>query len=106
MLVDIVSPGWVPFDSVNLSEDLPGWIDAPAKALSYPWTYLIGGHIGKLGNRDDVVLHQEYVADMTAHARTALATVDPTPYFQKYAGNNWAAVRAYLDAVTMRRLGP
>lgn len=106
MLVDIVSPGWVPFYSVNLSEDLPGWIDAPTKALSYPWTHFIGGHMGKLGTRDDVVLHQEYVADMAAHARTALATVDPTPYFQKYGGNNWAAVRGYLDAVTDTAAGP
>jgi glyoxylase-like metal-dependent hydrolase (beta-lactamase superfamily II) len=100
MLVDIVSPGWVPFYSVNLSEDLPGWMDAPAKALSYPWSTLIGGHMGKLGNRDDVAIHQEYVADMAANAKAALGTVDPTPYFQDFGGNNWAAVRAYLDAVT------
>ena len=106
MLVDIVSPGWVQFYSVNLSEDLPGWIEAPTKALSYPWTHFIGGHMGKLGNRDDVVLHQAYVADMAAQARTALATVDPTPYFQNYGGNNWAAVRGYLDAVTDAAAGP
>src|ERR1700730_17625119 len=48
MLVDIVLPGWVPFYSVNLSEDVPGYMDAAARALSYRWTHLIGGHMGRL----------------------------------------------------------
>jgi glyoxylase-like metal-dependent hydrolase (beta-lactamase superfamily II) len=106
MLVDIVSPGWVPFYSVNLSEDLPGWMDAPTKMLDYPWKTLIGGHMGKLGTRDDVKLHQEYVADMAASAKAALGSVDPTPFFTDFGGNNWAAVRGYLDAVTDEAAGP
>jgi len=56
--------------------------------------------MGRLGTREDMVLHQQYLADMDANCRTALKTVDPTPYFQKYGDNNWAAVKAYLDAVT------
>jgi glyoxylase-like metal-dependent hydrolase (beta-lactamase superfamily II) len=36
MLVDIVSPGRVPFYSVNLGEDLPGWMDAPAEGPLLP----------------------------------------------------------------------
>jgi hypothetical protein len=32
MLVDIVLPGWVPFYGINLSEDVPGYMDAPATA--------------------------------------------------------------------------
>jgi hypothetical protein len=38
MLVDIVLPGWVPFYGINLSEDVPGYIAAPATAPEYPWT--------------------------------------------------------------------
>ena len=60
---------------------------------------LIGGHLGRLGTRDDVTLHQQYMADLEASARTAIATVDPTPYFQKYGQNAWAAVKAYLKAL-------
>jgi glyoxylase-like metal-dependent hydrolase (beta-lactamase superfamily II) len=100
MLVDIALPGWVPFYSINLSENVPGYIAAADKALSYPWKHLIGGHLGRLGTREDVVLHQEYVADMVANARSALNSVDPTPYFRKYGENAWAAVKGYLDAVT------
>jgi glyoxylase-like metal-dependent hydrolase (beta-lactamase superfamily II) len=100
MLVDVANSGWVPIYNLNLAVDVPGYIEAPATALAYPWTHFIGGHMGRLGTRADVTLHQQYVADIAASARTALATVDPTPYFQQYGENAWAAVRGYLDAVT------
>ena len=101
MMVDIVNVGWVPVFVVNLSDDIPGYVAMPGHALTYPWTTLISGHLGRLGRREDVVLHQQYMADLDAAARTALDTVDPTPYFQKYGavGNMWAAVKAYLKAV-------
>jgi len=101
MMVDIVNVGWVPVFVVNLSDDIPGYLSMPAAALTYPWKTLISGHLGRLGTRKDVALHQQYMADLEASAETALATVDPTPYFMKYGavGNTWAAVRAYLLAV-------
>lgn len=106
MLVDIVNSGWVPIYNLNLSEDVPGYIQAPATALAYPWKHFIGGHLGRLGTRDDIGLHQRYIADIEAAARKALATVDPTPYFVKYGENAWAAVAAYLDTVTERTAAP
>ena len=99
MLIDIVNPGWVPVYRANLTEDIPGYIAAPAMALSYPWTHLISGHLGRLGTREDVVVHQQYMADVSASARQALMTTDPTPYFAKYGANIWAGVKGYLDAV-------
>src|SRR5258706_1782110 len=45
MLVDIVLPGWVPIYNLNLSADVPGFIAAPATALSYPWKHYIGGDL-------------------------------------------------------------
>ena len=95
MLVDIVLPGWAPFYGINLSEDVPGYTQAPATALSYPWKHLIAGHLGRLGTRDDVTVHQQYIADIEAGARRALGTVDPAPYFQKYGENLWAAVKGW-----------
>jgi hypothetical protein len=56
--------------------------------------------MGRLGTREDVVLHQQYMADMDENCRTALTSLDPTPYFSNNGDNNWAAVRGYLDAVT------
>ena len=106
MLVDIVNPGWVPIYNLNLSEDVPGYIDAPGTALHYPWRHYIGGHLGRLGTRDDLVLHQQYIADIVDSAHAALASVDPTPYFVKYGANVWAAVDGYLDAVTAQAAAP
>jgi hypothetical protein len=106
MLVDIVLPGWVPFYGINLSEDVPGYMAAPATALTYPWKHLIAGHPGRLGTRDDVAVHQQYIADIEAGARRELATVDGTPYYQKYPDNPWAAVKGHLDAVAEAAAAP
>ena len=106
MLVDIVNSGWVPVYNLNLTGDVPGYIEAPATALSHPWTHLISGHMGRLGTRDDVTLQQQYVADLSASARAALGTVDPTPFFVKYGNNSWAAIKGYLDAVADSAAAP
>ena len=106
MLVDIVNPGWAPVCQSNLTEDLPGYIEAPNTALTYPWKHFIGGHMGRLGTRDDIATHRQYMADIAASSRKALDTVDPAPYFVQYGANTWAAVRGYLDAITAAAAAP
>ena len=106
MLIDVVNAGWVPIYNLNLSEDVPGYIEAPSAALSYPWSHFICGHLGRLATRDDVSVHQQYIADIEASAREALATVDPVPYYMRYGENVWAGVKAHLDAVTERAAAP
>ena len=98
MLVDINLPRWVPFDSFNLNEDVPGSIAAPDTAMDYPWKHFIGGHMGRIGTRGDMVLYQQYVNDIIANVKKALAKVDPTPFFAKYGDNEWAAVKEYQAA--------
>jgi len=97
MLIDIVNAGWVPIYNVNLTEDVAGYMGAPAIALSYPWTHLISGHLGRLATRDDVAVHQAYIADIEASAREALAAVDPIPFYVAAGENAWAGVKANLD---------
>ena len=106
MLVDIVNPGWVPIYNLNLTEDVPGYRAAPDTAMAYQWTNYIGGHMGRIGTRDDIALHQQYVADIVDSAQAALGSVDPTQYFVKYGVNAWAGVQAYLDEVTSRTAQP
>ena len=77
MLIDIVNPGWAPIYLSNLTEDIPGYIEAPANALAYSWKHFIGGHNGRLGTREDVTLHQRYMADIAESSRKAIDTVDP-----------------------------
>ena len=75
MFIDVVNAGWVPIYNTNLSEDVPGYMGAPAIALDYPWTHFICGHLGRLATRDDVAVHQQYIADIEASAREALASM-------------------------------
>ncbi len=82
MFIDVVNAGWVPIYNANLSEDIIGYMGAPAIALEYPWTHLISGHLGRL------------------------ATVNPVPYYMHYGENVWAGVKAHLDTVTERAAAP
>ncbi len=106
MFIDVVNAGWVPIYNLNLSEDVPGYMQAPAIALSYPWTHFICGHLGRLATRDDVAVHQQYIADIEASARAALASVDPVPFYMRYGENVWAGVKGHLDTVTDRAAAP
>jgi glyoxylase-like metal-dependent hydrolase (beta-lactamase superfamily II) len=106
MLVDVINVGWVPIYSLNLAVDVPGYIAAPGVALGYEWTHLISGHMGKLGTREDVALHQQFVGDIVDNLREVFTTFDPTEYYQKYWPNMWAAVSEHLDEVARRACAP
>jgi glyoxylase-like metal-dependent hydrolase (beta-lactamase superfamily II) len=106
MFIDVVNAGWVTIYNLNLSEDVIGYMGAPAIALSYPWTHFISGHLGRLATREDVALHQQYIADIEASSKEALASVNPVPYWMHYGENVWAAVKGYLDEVTERAAAP
>jgi glyoxylase-like metal-dependent hydrolase (beta-lactamase superfamily II) len=106
MFIDIVNAGWVPIYNVNLSDDVIGYMGAPAIALSYPWTHFISGHLGRLATHEDVAVHQQYIADIEASAREALAAIDPVPFYVAAGENVWAGVKAHLDTVTERIAAP
>ena len=100
MLVDIVFPGWVPFAYLAESQDILGWIEAPAQALVYPFETLIGGHLTRLGTRDDVTIQQEYVAELRAAAANTIATFNvDSVYATVDPANPWAIFQGYLDGV-------
>jgi glyoxylase-like metal-dependent hydrolase (beta-lactamase superfamily II) len=98
MLVDINLPGWAPYDSFNVNEDVPGSIAAASEAMTYSWKHFIGGHMGRLGTRADMAVYQHYVSDLIDNLKKAVAAIDPTPFFTKYGNNSWAAVQTYQAA--------
>jgi glyoxylase-like metal-dependent hydrolase (beta-lactamase superfamily II) len=106
MMIDIVNAGWVPVYVSNLTEDMPGYLEAPTNALAYSWSHFIGGHVGRLGTRDDVKLHQQYMADISESSRKAIDSVDPRRYYAHYAENKWAAVKGHLDETTRLAAAP
>ena len=85
MFIDVVNAGWIPIYNLNLSDDVIGYTGAPAIALDYPWTHLISGHLGRVATREDVSMQQQYIADIEASSREALASVNPGPIFKHYA---------------------
>jgi glyoxylase-like metal-dependent hydrolase (beta-lactamase superfamily II) len=106
MLVDVVFPGWVPFAYLAESQNIPGWLGAPAQALGYPFHTFIGGHLTRLGTRDDVVIQQEYVAELKAAAANAIDTFNVgTVYASVDDTNPWAIFRGYLDGVAAQAAG-
>ena len=60
MLVDVIFPGWVPFDYLAVSTNIPGWMTAYDQALIYPFDTFVGGHLNRLGTRRDAVMGREY----------------------------------------------
>jgi glyoxylase-like metal-dependent hydrolase (beta-lactamase superfamily II) len=108
MVVDVFYPGWVPFRNLAQSQDIPDWIKAHDIAMDYPFKTLVGGHLGRLGVRADVTIQKEYVDDLLASTRAVEASLDPTPFYEKYgpSGNSWAIFKAYLDAVATTAAAP
>ena len=100
MLVDVIFPGWSPFKSLALAKDVPGFIEAHDEALSFGFETFIGGHLSRLGTRQDVEIQKEYVLDMQANAIQALQTVDFFAVAQNVGFSNvWLLFDSYLDEV-------
>jgi glyoxylase-like metal-dependent hydrolase (beta-lactamase superfamily II) len=64
MVVDVVFPGWVPFKGLALSTNVGEWAAAYDLILKFDFDALVSGHLGRLGNRQDVVVGKEYINDI------------------------------------------
>lgn len=100
MLVDVIFPGWVPFAYLAVSTDIPGWVNAHDRALAYSFDTLVGGHLTRLGTRDDVITQKEYIGELRARSEYELNNVDFDEIYGSVDPENvWAVFDAYLDAV-------
>lgn len=108
MVVDVFFPGWVPFQNLAASQDIPGWVRAHDIALEYDWTTMVSGHLGRLGARADGVLQRQYIRDLDDSVKQTLRTLDPTPFFVQYglSGNAWGIFKHYLEAAAQQAAGP
>ena len=97
MLVDVVFPGWIPFTELALAEDVPGYFRAHDQVLEYDFESFVGGHLTRLGTRQDVETQQAYLRDIQANAIAALQTVDFFAIANEIGfENQWALFDAYL----------
>jgi glyoxylase-like metal-dependent hydrolase (beta-lactamase superfamily II) len=103
MLVDIIFPGWVPFPDLALAEDVFGYIEAHDIALNnYDFDTFVGGHLTRLGTREDVQIQREFITDLINASIEANSNVTFGEIMQKVGGptnNVWAIFKTYLDTV-------
>lgn len=95
-----------------LAQDMRAWADLCAEDVLVEFPFAPAGTPSRLDGRVAIFEYlRNYpkiidVHDIEAGARTALATVDPTPYFAKNGENLWAAVKGFLDAVAETAAAP
>ncbi|MGH9911830.1 MAG: MBL fold metallo-hydrolase, partial [Nitrososphaeraceae archaeon] len=102
MLVDIVFPGWVPFVYLALADDIAGFIKAHDIALNnYDFDTFIGGHLTRLGTRDDVVTQQEFISDLGKAAAKANSEVQFGDIASQVGStaDTWLLFSKYIDAI-------
>ena len=97
-LVDHVKPGWVPWWSLGMASDVGAFIDGHDMILEYDFDYFVPGH-GDVGDRDDVLLVQEYVLDLKEKAMTAIQTVDYAEATKDASYEGYHMTDAYFEAL-------
>jgi glyoxylase-like metal-dependent hydrolase (beta-lactamase superfamily II) len=72
MLVDVIFPGWVPYPYLAVTTDVGGYIKAHDIVLNnYDFDTFIGGHLSKIGTRNDVIIQKEFISDLKQAAAKA-----------------------------------
>ena len=113
MLVDIVYPGWVPFDALAIAQNIPGFIKAHDQILEYDFKHYIGGHLNRVGTRQDVVSQRAYVSDLYNNCAEAIRLSGASPNASNPLsvqtslaavqtadpGNFWAVFEVYVHDV-------
>ncbi len=100
MVIDIVFPGWVSFPDLAVAEDVPGFVALHDTILAYDFETFVGGHLTRLGTREDVETSRAYIQDIQTNAAMALQTVDLAAIAAEVGYDNpWALFDVYLDAV-------
>ncbi len=90
MLVDVVYPGFMPYKNLGIAEDVQGYIGAHADALTYDFDVFVGGHVSRLGTRQDVQTAAEFVNELWNTATSVLGRLDFRSYIKAHpADDKW-----------------
>ncbi len=97
MLVDVIFPGWSPFNNLALAKSVHEYIEAYDEVLAYNFETFIGGHLGRLGARADVQEGKMYIQDIKSNALSALQNPANFTIFGIVQDNPLAAFNIYLN---------
>ena len=103
MLVDVVFPGWMMWRRLALAQDIPGYFEVVRNLnKKYDFTTLIGGHLNRVGTKEDVTTQLAFMSDLHAAAGNGLATTKMGEGMQPSdLTNPWAGFDNYIDRVTI-----
>lgn len=103
MVVDVVFPGWVPFKDLAMAENVSTFLSAHDKILQYDFDTFVGGHVTRLGTRQDVEIQKEYLNDIQKNSALANQQVDFMKIGQKVGFENiWLVFQVYADTITQQ----
>lgn len=98
VFVDVVFPGWIPFQNLAESSDIQGYVRAHDQILEYDFDTLVAGHLTRLGTPADVRTQRDFVSDLEANAREAISTVTLSDVVEEAGPTNvWETFAAYID---------
>jgi glyoxylase-like metal-dependent hydrolase (beta-lactamase superfamily II) len=101
MAVDLVWPGWVPFERLGTTNDVAAYIAAHDSILKMKWDVMVAGHVARLATRVDVETNREYVNDLLVAGAKSLQTIDYMAAAKKTGFENpFLTVETYLDMVS------
>ncbi|KAJ7184822.1 beta-lactamase-like protein [Mycena filopes] len=104
VLVDVIFPGWAPFGELGVvSGSVQAFTSAHDVLLSFDFDFLMAGHVGQLGTRQDVLLQKQYVQDLHDTCQAAIyggvnVTSALGPTVAANPGNAAATLKAYFRA--------
>jgi hypothetical protein len=102
ILVDVIFPGWIPFPYLAIANDVAGFIKAHDIALNRcDFDTFVGGHLTRLGTRDDVNVQKEFVSDLESAASKANHDVSFAKQI-RYFENPWLLYSKFTDAVNQK----
>jgi len=105
MFVDVIYPGWVPFDGLGGAENVTGFLDTPDEiANNYKVDKFIGGHLTRIGTMEDIGVQKEFTLDLKTTAQQVLRNVSFGDMARVIGpsnpGNPWAITNSYLEEMT------
>jgi glyoxylase-like metal-dependent hydrolase (beta-lactamase superfamily II) len=104
MAIDTLPPGYAQFQDFDLTADFHDYLGMFDQLLAYDFDVLVGGHLGFPGNRNDVLVAQDYTMDVYKTVKRIHDSTDQakivTQAAVKYGWDNKMALfRTVLDGV-------
>jgi len=103
MLADFVFPQWGPYGNLGMQSSLITYDQAFDVVLGYDFDYYVGGHVDRIGSKDDVKQGKKLWQDIQESVKMGMETISMEPIIAANGGftgtNTFTIYRAYSKAV-------